>query len=254
MGEHVFEFLVIVRKAPSALENLLHTFSEHHASVEAMEANPDAKAGDLIVTIFSDFSNSDLRPEEMLGEINSSPFVTKAYFEDMNKKMFENYLFPIKIMDGYRVVILRAEPFLSIEKELTRKMGSAGASLMFDEGKTYGRNTAEQFWQVLPPETPMEELLAFIVDGLRATGWGLCRFEKVGDDWDVLVTEPPTLPNGDYQESRFFLGMLAASVESVTGLQLSVGRSEYDGKSKLLTVHLTKTERTNEISSLPSSS
>ena len=253
MGEHVFEFLVVVKKASASLESLLHTFSEHRASVEAIETNPDTKVEDLIVTIFSDFSNSDLRPEEMLKEIQSSPFVIKAYFEDMNKKMFENYLFPIKIMDGFRVLILRAEPLLSIEQELKRKMGSAGASLMFDEGKTYGKRTAEQFWQVLPPETPMEELLALIVDGLRATGWGLCRFAKVGEDWDVLVTEPPTLPNGDYQESRFFLGMLAASVESVTGLQLSVARSEYDEESKLLTVHLTKPEPTDAISSFPSS-
>ena len=155
----------------------------------------------------------------------------------MKGRLFDKFLFPTVIMNKDRVILMRVEALLRMEKSLLDKMGSVGAVMMFNEGKVYGDEALKQYRIALPNATT-EILAENIIDGLRATGWGLFQFRKMEDGFEVTVIDPPILENSDYRENRFYYGAAASVLEGLYGRELAMEKSSLDLKNKKLTFKL----------------
>ncbi len=58
-----------------------------------------------------------------------------------------------------------------------------------------------------------------VKDGLRVTGWGIFDFNELSDGL-VVVIEPPHIDDKEYDENRFFFGVVAGVTEKLDGQEL----------------------------------
>ncbi len=189
-------------------------------------------------TAFCDMSKADCTTDIIVSELRSLSFVRKVLFADMKGRLFDRFLFPTMIMNKNRVILMRVEALLKIEKFLMDEIGSGGAGMMFNEGKIYGGEVVKQYRLALPNSTT-EVLVENILDGLRATGWGLFQFRKVEDGFEVTVNDAPILDaDSNYRENRFYYGAGAKILEDLYGKQLVLEKSSFDLKNKKLTFKL----------------
>jgi hypothetical protein len=241
-GDHIFEFLIEGRDEIGALESILRAFSKHKINIRTISAGPgqqvEGKRGNLFVTsAFCDFSKADCTIELLLGELRNLPFVRNALSADMTGRLFDRFLFPMKIMGEHRVILFRVEPLLNIEKHLVERMGSGGAAMMFEEGRSYAEEVIAQYKKALP-DLEAEALLDSIKDGLRATGWGIFSFRRASEGFEVTVTDPPLIEGSEYKENRFFYGVTARILESLYGGELVLSGSNLDLKNRKLVFRL----------------
>jgi hypothetical protein len=94
----------------------------------------------------------------------------------------------------------------------------------------------------LPGASP-QVLAENIIDGLRATGWGLFRFRIIGDGFEVIVSDPPMLESSNYKENRFYYGAAAKILEGLYGNELAFDKSSFDYVNKKLTFRLKRFQR-----------
>jgi len=142
-------------------------------------------------------------------------------------------------MNEDRVLLMRVGPLLNIEKHLVNKMGSAGAAIMYEEGKSYAGEAFKQYRSALP-NASIEDLLENIKDGLRVTGWGIFRFKRVPDGFEVTIIDPPHLNNNEYKENRFFYGVTEKILEELYGDELTINSSDLDIKNRRLVIQFKK--------------
>ena len=195
--------------------------------------------GTIVVgTFYCDMSKADQVAESLRKEIRGLGFVRSAECESSQLSVFDKFLFPVTVWGRNRVLIMRLDPLLNIEKRLGRELGSAGSAIMFREGESYATETWNQYKSALG-EATLETHFENVIDGLRATGWGLFEFKTTKDGYEVTVQDPPTL--GDSEEpSRFLCGVIAGILESAHSMKVRVVESTVDRKSGKLTVRLSK--------------
>jgi hypothetical protein len=134
---------------------------------------------------------------------------------------------------------MRTEPLLEVEKHLVEVLGSAGDTVMFVEGKTYASKTWMHLKNALP-NASHEELLQNVMDGLRATGWGLFEFRSEQNLFHVSIRNPPKLENLKTSQSLFVRGIAVGTVESLYGVKVAVRDASYDNQSDTVRLTLEK--------------
>jgi hypothetical protein len=238
-GDHIFEFLIYGIDEPGTFVKMLEIFTRHKIDIRSVTASPDQTDEDhfFVSNVFCDMSKSDCITDSIISELRKLPFVRKVLCADMKMRLFDRFLFPTLIMNNNRVILMRVEALLRMEKSLFEKMGSVGAAMMFDQGKIYGEDALKQYRLALPGAST-EVLVENITDGLRATGWGLFRFRNMGDRFEVTVSDPPILEDCDYRENRFYYGATARMLEELYGMELGLEKSNLDLKNKKLTFQL----------------
>ena len=241
-GDHIFEFLIYGIDQPGAFIKIVDIFSRHGVDIKSISASPDQTEGSFFVSnAFCDMSKADCTTDTIISELRSLSFVRKALFADMQGRLFDKFLFPTTIMNKSRVILMRVEALLRIEKSLMDKIGSGGAVMMFNEGKIYGEEALKQYRLALP-NASTEVLIENIIDGLRATGWGLFQFKKVEDGFEVTVNDAPILETSDYRENRFYYGAGAKILEELYGKELVLEKSSFDLKNKKLMFKLRRVD------------
>ncbi len=189
-GEHIFEFLVYGIDKPGTFIKVAEVYSRHGIDIRSISASPDqADERFFVSNAFCDMSKADCTTDTIVSELRSLSFVQKVLCADMKGRLFDRFLFPNAIMNKDRIILMRVDALLRIEKSLTDEIGSGAAGIMFDEGKIYGGEVLKQYRLALPNATT-EVLVENILDGLRATGWGLFQFRKVEDGFEVTVDDP----------------------------------------------------------------
>jgi hypothetical protein len=237
-GDHIFEFLVYGIDKPGTFIRIVEVYSRHGIDIRSISASPDQGDESFFVsTAFCDMSKADCTTDTVVAELRSLSFVRKVLFADMKGRLFDRFLFPTMIMNKNRVILMRVEALLKIEKFLMDEIGSGGAGMMYNEGKIYGGEVVKQYQLALPNAT-VEVLVENILDGLRATGWGLFQFRKVEDGFEVTVNDAPILDASNYRENRFYYGAAAKILEELYGKELVLEKSSFDLKNKKLTFKL----------------
>ena len=157
----------------------------------------------------------------------------------MTRVAVDQFLFPVMITEKVRGLIMSLEPLIGVERRLLETFGSAGATLMFEEGKQYAVESLHQLREVLPGAEP-EEFLALVVSWLRTTGWGIFEFDiaklEKGGTVVVKVREPPNAVVSGLPRSNFLNGATAGVFEAVFGRPVRLTNSVYDEPGK--TLHL----------------
>jgi hypothetical protein len=133
-------------------------------------------------------------------------------------------------------VILRVEDRIQVEEDLAGWMGTAGESIMFREGETYGASICQRYFELLHSS---DQVLLFqnIRDGCKGEGWGILDY-RISDDRISLFLEvryPVTNSKGE-ATSRFFQGMLCGILEVVLNVKLAVLESVFDKRAGALKI------------------
>jgi hypothetical protein len=236
-GYRVYEFLVVWQHDSGSLERILRIFSKHNIKVLVTHSQVDEDTDKVVGTYYCDLTKADKPVEALQREIKGLSFVQSADYVSTEQILFDKFLFPVTIWGRNRVLIMRLDPLLNIEKRLAQELGTAGSAIMFREGEGYAAETLNQYRAVLGAVTA-DVLMENVKDGLRATGWGIFEFKTTKEGYDVTVTDAPLL-DSTTQPSRFLCGIIAGIVESVYAIKVKVVESAVGPKGGV-TVRLSR--------------
>ncbi len=237
-GENVHEFLVVWTHELGALEKILQVFSMHKVKVIVTNSQPDEATGTVIGTYYCEMAKGGQTVEAVRMAIKALSFVRSVDSASSEQSLFDKFFFPVTVWGRERVIIMRLDPLVNIEKSLAQELGSAGSAIMFREGESYATETIGQYRRVLG-DVSTETLLENVKDGLRATGWGLFEFKESNDGYDVTVRDAPRF-GGTTEPSRFLCGIIAGILESVFSVRMKIVGSTFDPKSASVFVRLTR--------------
>jgi hypothetical protein len=237
-GENVHEFLVVWSDELGALEKILQVFSAHKVKVIVTHSQPDEAAGTVIGTCYCEMPKGGQTVEALRKAIKALGFVRSVDSASAERSLFDKFFFPVTVWGRERVIIMRMDPLLNIEKRLAQELGSAGSAIMFREGEGYATETVGQYRKALGSAS-VDTLLDNVKDGLRATGWGLFEFKESKEGYDVTVRDAPRLRDA-VEPSRFLCGVIAGILESVFSVRMKVVESTLDPNSARVFVRLTK--------------
>ena len=237
-GENVHEFLVVWSNELDALEKILQVFSAHKVRVVVTHSQPDEVTGTVIGTYYCEMTKGGQSVEAVQKAIKALSFVQSVDSASAEQSLFDKFFFPVTVWGRERVIIMRLDPLLNIEKRLAQELGSAGSAIMFREGEGYSTETIGQYRKALG-SVSTDTLLENVKDGLRATGWGLFEFHESKDGYDVTVRDAPRFSDTT-EPSRFLCGIIAGILESVLSVRMKVVESAFDPKSASVFVRLTR--------------
>jgi hypothetical protein len=237
----VYELLVTGRVVPGAAAKLAAVMAQHDAHLYPSGGYYSYEPGNFVWTTFADLSDSKSAVERVKTDLEAFDFVEIVESNRVGDLLFDQYLFPVLAGNDSRVIVFRLEPLLSVERRLQDTFGSGGASIMFEEGRSYALATLREYFAMLPGASP-EVLLKNVAAGLRTTGWGLFSFEVarllIDGTAEVTVVEPPIAVNPGQKESPFTNGIVAGIVEGIAGKRVKVRSSKYDPSKRVLTLSL----------------
>jgi predicted amino acid-binding ACT domain protein len=242
LGEDVFEFLLVTKDEVGVTSKITGEIARHNVDILSIDGANDSEIGRFVLTIFCDLAKADCTAQGLADDMRKFAFVTKIEYVDAKGRLFDTFHFPLRIMNKYRAVLMRADPLQRVEKDLEQVLGSAGASIMFEEGKSYARGTWAQFREALP-DASSQDIVQNTVDGLRATGWGIFEFHMEQDAFQVSIRNPPLSKDRKTSESMFVRGLATGVTESVYGLKLEVQSAVYDENSGTLRLTLEKAKK-----------
>jgi hypothetical protein len=239
-GNNILEFLILAKDENEAFGKTVAVFSKHNIKLLSMHGSFERETHSLILTFFAEVTGIDLMMEALDREIRALSFVKEVSWVKMAQLVYDQFLFPVKIFDKIRVIVMRADPFLRIEKHMVKTMGSSGSAIMFDEGREYAKETTRQQISLFPHVNP-DVLLVNNFDGLRATGWGIFDYRKIENGFEVCAQDLPfstsTEIDSEIVESRFFVGIITGMIETLYEIKLKVQSLDYDkikGKLKII--------------------
>jgi hypothetical protein len=238
-GKNVHEFLVVWNHELGSLAKILQVLAAHKAIIISMHSQLDEATGTVLGTCYCDITGSDQPVEAMRKAIKELSFVRSVESASAEQSLFDKFLFPVTVWGRERVIIMRLDPLLNIERRLAHELGSAGSAIMFREGEAYSAETIGQYRKVLG-NVSAETLLGNVKDGLRATGWGLFEFKESKDGYEVTVQEAPRFSDTT-EPSRFLCGIIAGILESVLSVRMKIVESTVEPKSGTVFVRLAKT-------------
>ena len=240
-GQSVTEFLIVGRDDLESVSKVMSIFADRRINVLASYFESRDEAHNFILTFFAEVDDVESQIEILEKEISSLSFVKQVQSVKMKDRVYDQYLFPITATGSTRVIIMRADPLLNIEKQLFDRMGSAATSIMYEEGRAYARQTTAQMLTI-SPNMDRDELLENSLDGLRAFGWGIFRYRKSGEVFEITATDLPFSDPRDAVRSRFVHGIVAGMIETMYGIRLRVASSNYDEADRKLSLRFEKVE------------
>lgn len=241
-GKKIFEFVVLIKDQAGAYSRLVETFTSHGIDIKSGFVGQHGSSSQFIANLFCEFARADCTVWIFEEELKRLPFVIRVRSADMAGRYFDKFFFPMTIMNNNRIILMRTEPLLRIEKSLVENLGSGGAALMFQEGRVYAEETLNQYKKIMPNLTA-DDLLENVKDGLRVTGWGIFDFRRTSDGYEVVVTDPPLIADSHYRENRFYYGVIARVLEMLYGGTLTVVTSHADTERRKLTFYLSQHQK-----------
>ncbi|MDG6994589.1 MAG: hypothetical protein JRN52_01590 [Nitrososphaerota archaeon] len=242
-GESVYELFVLGKTRRGALKEITSAIELHQIDITSNFRYQVYPSGEFVVVGFLEFRDTSAPPDLLVSEIRRLPFVTRAEIARPHQSIFERYLFPVTIMDKHRVIVFRIEPLLQIEKRLEEFLGTAGSTIMFEMGRSYGLAIVKTYRKDMPL-IEGDVLMKRILSGARVTGWGLFEFTAFENDRiDASIFEPPTAVDPSVGKSWFTYGLVAGLIEGTYGVKVGVVADSYDAESRTLRLKLSRIGR-----------
>lgn len=245
-GESIFEFAIYAQDRVGVLEDLVRVFSQHRVDIKSVSAEQvSSSSKGFVASLFCDLSFSGCLVEKLEWDLRHLDGVISVRSASTKGKLWGEFSFPIKLSNEKRVVILRVEPMLQIERNLIRKMGSAGASMMFNEGEVYAEEVLREYRKIFP-NASKDQMLQVLQAEMRATGCGILDISIAKDGFEVALLDPPISKEADYTENRFMYGVVARMLELIFLCKLRLTSSSFDRSSRVLSFRLVIVKREEE--------
>lgn len=231
-----YEILVTGHDEIGALSKMAAILAQHGVNLAPSGGYCTIAQGTFVWTTFTNFSGSPSSLEDVTRDLKGLNFVEDVDAARMDEAAFDKFLFPVMITEKSRGVILTAAPLVKLEQRLIEQLGTAGAAIMFEEGKQYAIESLKELREVLP-ESSAINFLDGVVSWLRTTGWGIFRLDtsklqsegRIG----VQILEPPNAAVSGVSQSHFTNGVAAAMLESVYGKKVRLISSFYNESERL---------------------
>jgi predicted amino acid-binding ACT domain protein len=237
-GDNIVEFAIFGRDEIGGFADITQVFSKHKINIKDITSNEvedvKSRAFCTVAGFFCDFTTANCTIEQIEFELRAIHSVVDVQTYNMKDKIWDRFFFPTNL-NGSRVIMLRVGPLLRIERNLIERLGTAGAAIMFHEGEVYAEETFHEYKKLLP-NASTERYLQCVVDGLRATGWGIVEFRKLSFGFEVRIKDPPILIDLDYKENRFLYGAASRIVELLFDTKLFLAKSTFDENTSVLTL------------------
>ncbi len=236
LAKETFEFAIYGDDAPSSVVRVTDLFLEHGARLLHHRFDWNDEEKKFAAFYMVDMSGADCSSSKLAEFLRSKSGVDIVYVIPRAGSLFGYSTFPVILNGINRGVILRIENWFGMEEDLVRWMGTAGESIMFREGESYGISTCRRYVDVYTYENSAL-LFQNVRDGGKAAGWGILDY-RMNDEKSMVFLEmkyPVTNSKGEVT-SRFFLGMLCGIMEVLLNTKLSVQDSNYDQASFVLRI------------------
>ena len=235
-----FELLVTGKDRVGGLARLTALLAQHEINLAPSGGYYLLTDDTYVWTTFVNFSRSRSPLERVVKDLRRLDFVSEVDAVEVDGAAIDKFLFPVHVSDHHRGIILSMSPLLKLEERLTEMLGSAGAVLMYEEGKAYAKASLNQLRETMHDAAPAK-LFEDVADWLRTTGWGIFTFDSTNYETegtiDVLVREPPNaLANGKH-ESHFTDGVVAGIIEAALNKAVNLAVSKYEEASQTLNLH-----------------
>lgn len=242
LGKNVYEFAVFADPEPSSSLGIVELVSSYHGKM--IGYLEDAMTKEFAGFYFVDTSKMDCSVSDLTEEIRDLQRVKNVQVQYREGHLLGHFMFPLTVFGNRRVLAIRVEGLVNIEEQLTKLMGSAASSIIYDEGRSYGLEVMRAYREALKEEANNEErLIENVKEGSKATGWGTLEF-RLTDDMGVRVAlRHPPVTTGGWRESRFLYGIFGGLIEGVYGRRLSVSQAKYDARSDVLSIIFSSSQK-----------
>jgi hypothetical protein len=236
LGKETFEFAIYGGDTSSSIVRLTDLFLEHKARLLNHRLDWNDAEKEFSAFYMVDMAAADCSASSLAEIIRSKSEVEDVRVISRAGSIFGYSTFPIILNGMNRGALLRIENWFEMESDLIKWMGTAGESIMFREGESYGVSTCRRYADQFA-DKDRSLLIQNVRDGGKAAGWGITDFRLSEDRSSVLleVKYPVTNSKGEVT-SRFFLGMLCGILEVILETRLGVQDSIYDRKTSTLRI------------------
>jgi len=171
-GEKLVELLVIRKVGIGGLAEIAAAIAGEGVIIKSGFHRVDND--ELHWTIFLDFSKAKITPEELEKKIGQMRDVRDVQVRPPTLG-FESFHFPLSTL-GLRIITWNVESFGSYMKRLIEVLGDVAFPILYN----LGRAEAEYMWERMSREgESKEDVLKFIQETYRASGWGIIEFEEI---------------------------------------------------------------------------
>ena len=231
-GEDDYELYLRVKSKPSVLGRVSSLVGSKGVDILWMngQASDDKQTADFYM--FMEMSAATLSASELVAELKKQDFVLEARSQKRDRVYFEGFAFPLTSGGHRRVMVLDALGWTGLVKNVLGKFGSAGQSMLHDEGAAFGQEVAERLLKRLADPEPAQ-----VLDNLKAlvkaSGLGLVEISEVddGESFRVSITES-ILRQGDGAKltDDFLAGIIRGAIGRAYGGEYWVNGTRLEGE------------------------
>jgi hypothetical protein len=177
--------------------------------------------------------DSDSETLTLVERLMDTRLVSSVEFAPLSGKSFPSFRFPIIVSQEERGVIVQPASFVD------SILATNGTTMnLLDAGKKYGHSVVKGLKN---ESNPLLDA-GIIIQLLKATGWGIGKFEENEKGNVTFILRDPVFGIDSEQEVRteFIVGLLRGVIEEVLSAELQVISYRFDGKSNSLVVKLSK--------------
>lgn len=236
LGKNTFEFAIYGDDAPSSIVRLTDVFLEHRVRLLNHRLDWDDIEKWFAAFYIADMEQADCSSSVLAEMLRTRPGVDEVRVISRAGAIFGYSTFPIILNGVDRGIMLRIENWFQVEEDLVKWMGTAGESIMFREGETYGVSAARRYAELLRSRD-QTAFIQSVSESAKALGWGILDY-RISDDRSTVLLElkyPVTNSKGKVS-SRFLQGMLCGFLEVILNAKLGVQESVYDHKTSTLRI------------------
>lgn len=235
LGKDAFEFAIYGNDAPSSIVRLTDQFLEHGACLLNHRLDWNDLEQKFAAFYMVDMSRADRSSSELAEILRSRSGVEEVRVISRAGAIFGYSSFPIILNGVNRGVILRVEDWSQVEEDLVGWMGTAGETIMFREGESYGASIGRRYVRLIGTDDQL--LIQNVRDGMKATGWGIMD-HRISDDRNTFFLEvkyPITNSKGEVV-SKFFQGLTCGLIEVILDAKLTMQEANHDQKTGILRI------------------
>jgi len=243
-GSKVIEFMIICKNEIGALAAISGVFAKQNINMEITYGHADRHDNAYLLILYADFANSTSTADQVVKDLKELMVTQLVEVDADQKRHFDDFLYPIVGVDDDRAVIMGLNALVKLEQTMFEKIGSGGHAFLYQMGKDYSIENSKILKTSTFPQD-QESQLKNLADSLKAAGWGIFDVRRIWNGFDVMISQPFLLDGHTFVDTRFIYGMLAGSLQSISGEELFVLETTYDTRENKILLKLRKKTKEN---------
>jgi ACT domain-containing protein len=235
-GARVFEIIITARDVVGATAKVTQVFSDLSVNLIATQSRTESQSGDYVHIFFCDFEKAKASIKDVVAELKKMEFMKTVRYADVSNSIYEKFFFPIVSGDDRRVALLSVDALISVEKRMIGMLGTAGETLLIEEGKAFVKQTFDSMKDT-SKELGVVWDTSNAADFFRVGGWGLFSYTPKAGGYVISVKSPISQGDGQLVQSRFMIGAAVAAVEHFASSELSISGTSYDPNTDTIVIY-----------------